>query len=752
MFNFILRRKKICCVFLCFVFLSALFLFSKIRFKQDFSQVLPDSLSQEFKLFESSPLSNKVFVVVYCDDAALSFSAAQKAFDLLSLDKELGFKSSKTDKDFLLSYYYYFASLWDLSFADKIESLLNKNEIDKRLKENITALFSVEGAFNQDFIIADPLNLILLFAQKLEILNFSPDLKIENGFIVSKDLKKVLLIFDYPKNSLDLTNAKKIKDKIDIIKKQLPQNVNIFYMGAPRYTSENNETITADIYRILIISFVLTALLFLFFLRDKKALLIYLLPPIAVIFAADFASIIFKGISAITIGFASVLIGLSIDYCIYMYFALKSCRQEDRFLCAKKMFKPILISAGTSIAAFFVLLFSGIEIFRQISVFCISGLLFAVFVSLFILPFIFDCKSEYANRFNFKFKMNKLTACILLLAIFIVSFIGVMKAKINASPEILNTVSKQFDLDRSIFEEITGGAYANNKLFLVFGDTIEETLINNEIVSAQNPKHLHLSGLYPSKKQAEKNIDLWKQFWKPKMPLIENSINAISKQYAIESSIFNRFYDYLQDGKSADDFSLTVLFNPIMQVGQEYAFVNIVPQDIKIKSDRRIKTFSISNEDLKNKIVKDVHSRFVKIMPALLLCCLIVLSAAFKNIKCALLAVLPAICAIGVFFALASLLAIEINIFGLLALPLLIGLSIDYGIFIIFQNAHGEKLHPTKALFIAALSTLIGFGSLIAAHHKVLFIIGFMVFSGILTAMLVSVFIIPPFFKNEGKH
>jgi predicted exporter len=139
-------------------------------------------------------------------------------------------------------------------------------------------------------------------------------------------------------------------------------------------------------------------------------------------------------------------------------------------------------------------------------------------------------------------------------------------------------------------------------------------------------------------------------------------------------------------------------------------------------------------------------------MPALLLCCIIVLSVVFKNIKYALLSVLPAICAIGAFFAFAALFAIEINIFALLALPLLIGLSVDYGIFMIFQNADGKKLHPTKALFIAAVSTLIGFGSLIAAHHKVLFIIGFMVFIGILTAMLVSVFIIPPFLKNEREN
>jgi predicted RND superfamily exporter protein len=86
-------------------------------------------------------------------------------------------------------------------------------------------------------------------------------------------------------------------------------------------------------------------------------------------------------------------------------------------------------------------------------------------------------------------------------------------------------------------------------------------------------------------------------------------------------------------------------------------------------------------------------------------------------------------------------------------MPLLIALGIDYGIFIIFKGTKTHSLlHPAKAVIIAALSTLIGFGSLMAAQHKVLFIIGFMVFTGILTSILVSVFILPPFLTAGKKE
>ena len=78
-------------------------------------------------------------------------------------------------------------------------------------------------------------------------------------------------------------------------------------------------------------------------------------------------------------------------------------------------------------------------------------------------------------------------------------------------------------------------------------------------------------------------------------------------------------------------------------------------------------------------------------------------------------------------------------------MPLLIGLGIDYGVFMIFKFKGRSELHPTRAVIIAALSTLIGFGSLMAGQHKVLFGIGFMVFIGIASSILAAIFIVPAF-------
>jgi predicted RND superfamily exporter protein len=248
----------------------------------------------------------------------------------------------------------------------------------------------------------------------------------------------------------------------------------------------------------------------------------------------------------------------------------------------------------------------------------------------------------------------------------------------------------------------------------------------------------------------QKHIEDWKKFWNTNINLIKNVSSKTLKQYDINPLIFDDFYNFLATGQSAsdNDFNLDSIFNPIIQTEGQFAFINIIPSDADIIGLENIDTVIISNASLQDKISSDISSRFIKIMTALLISSFVVLFLIFKNFKLAVLSILPPVCGICMFFISAAILNIEVNLIGLYALPLLIGLGVDYAIFMIYQNKIGAELHPTKAVIIAALSTLIGFGALMTARHTVLFIIGFMIFIGILTAILTSIFILPPLLKR----
>jgi predicted exporter len=758
--QFILNHKKIYFSAVALFFAVFFVFFSQIKFREDVSEMLPASFAGELKLFQNSPLSNKIFVVVESDDEESLQNACAKISGAFLNNNKIKFGAPRMDGDFLLSYYYGAPGIWNKNFEDKVLPLIERKAIASKMEENVKSLFLPEGIFTQKFVLADPLGMIPVFAQELKKLNFSGgELEVKNGALCSKDGRQSLLIFNYEKSFLDAGGAKEINRFFEELKKTLPENVRAFYMGAPRYTFENGAIINEDLKKIFVVAGFLMAVLFLVFFRDKKSLLIYVLPSVIVVFAAVITYFVFNGISGITIGFGAVLAGLSIDYSVYIYFALKSVKEQDRFKTVKLMIKPIAVSAATSISGFLLLLLSDISLFNQIAVFCASGLAAAFFIALFIMPFIFNteveklgsCEAEQRQK---KAAKSRFLAFAAIIAIAVCSFAGFKNVKFNSSFESLNTVSKGFEKDKKVFENLTGNAYSKNEFLFVFGDTKEQALENNERIALLNKETMPLAELFPSQKQREINEAGWKKFWTAdRVGAVKDEINKVSKKYNISPKIFDGFYSFLENGRTLSGFTLEQIYNPIVERDGKYAFVNIIENGAKIIEDGKIKTAVISNEILSQKIRTLLFGSFYKIIALIVLCSFIVIALLLKNVKSACLAMLPPICGLGMFFAAAALFKIEINIFGIFAMPLLIALGIDYGIFIIFQGTKSHSLlHPSKAVIIAALSTLIGFGSLMLAQHKVLFIIGFMVFTGILTSILVSVFVLPMFLTREKNE
>ncbi|MDR1952785.1 MAG: MMPL family transporter [Elusimicrobiota bacterium] len=716
--------------------------------------MLPSVLDREMRLFNHSPLSNKVFAVISSKSDLSAQEAAEFILAFIGENENLGLKTFAIDNDFLFSYFHYFPNLWNLSPEKQILAVFNKKEIKERVEKNIDKLLLPTGIFERKIIALDPLNILPVFLEELKVFNFSNSLDINGGFVKSKDLTQILLLFDYDGNVLDLQKSQKIKETFEKIKENIPADVDVFYMGAPRFTSENHETIIADIFRISIISIVLMIVLFLVFLRNKEALFIYFAAPIVIVFAGVITNWIFGNLSIITLGFGSVLMGLTVDYFLYMFFALKSADENQKFKTAQEMFKPITASAVTSIAAFLLLLFSGIEILRQTAVFCASGLIAALFISLFVSPFIFPSKNKQSREiFQEKQKvyLSYRKALFILFIIIASGVAGFYYAEINVSAESLNVSSKQLKDDREMFDKITGSAFNKNKMLFIFGSSIDEVLESNEKISALNPKYLKLSNVFPSNKTKEKNIENWKRFWDDvKINQIENIAGEVLRKRNLKENLFDNFYNFLKTarGEISTDFNLNMFFNPIINLDAKFAFVNIIPSDAQIDGIEQFDCEIISNDLLIKKIAADVLSRFSKIFLFLFICSFIVLTLIFRSLKLSLIAIAPPLCGISAFFAASALFGIEINLIAIYALPLLIGLGADYGVFMIYQKKTGAKLHPTKALVIAALSTIIGFGSLTAAHHNVLFIIGFMVCSGIIVSILTSIFVLPSLIKD----
>jgi predicted RND superfamily exporter protein len=120
----------------------------------------------------------------------------------------------------------------------------------------------------------------------------------------------------------------------------------------------------------------------------------------------------------------------------------------------------------------------------------------------------------------------------------------------------------------------------------------------------------------------------------------------------------------------------------------------------------------------------------------------------FKSLRMAGLAAVPLGIGILQMFGLLGWLNIPLNPANLIALPLIMGLGVDYGVHILheFRETQGPyKMSPgtAVAVLVDALTTLVGYGSLMIATHQGLQSLGRVLTLGVTCCLFTSLIMLP---------
>jgi predicted RND superfamily exporter protein len=105
-----------------------------------------------------------------------------------------------------------------------------------------------------------------------------------------------------------------------------------------------------------------------------------------------------------------------------------------------------------------------------------------------------------------------------------------------------------------------------------------------------------------------------------------------------------------------------------------------------------------------------------------------------------------------------GLAGLDFNFANLVAIPLIIGIGIDNGVHVIHRvRLEGEAgmtvvlRHTGRAILIASLTTMIGFGSLALASHQGLASLGKVLLLGVGSCLVTSTLILPNILVAFGK-
>jgi hopanoid biosynthesis associated RND transporter like protein HpnN len=143
-----------------------------------------------------------------------------------------------------------------------------------------------------------------------------------------------------------------------------------------------------------------------------------------------------------------------------------------------------------------------------------------------------------------------------------------------------------------------------------------------------------------------------------------------------------------------------------------------------------------------------------------LLAIAVMLVILFRSLKMALLALIPLVVGTGLTMNLMWLLDLPFNQANVLFVPLVLGEGIEFGIIILArwrleESARAITLPAStaKGVALAALTTTVGFGSLMVSGHRGTFSLGLLATVGSLSVLLASLSILPAFLRLvEGGY
>lgn len=754
--NFFAKYKHTVAVLLAAVTgLSVVFL-CRVRPDENIHAMIPAKLLRQVELFEHSPLNKKIFVGVTADSAEEAFSAAESLRNRLAEAGLLRLPPAP-DMNFAVTLFHALPARFLPSDELLLQKKLMPQAVAEKMQQNYNNLLSFEGFLVKPLILADPLGLTELMAQKLAAFGAGTALEYKDGFLSSADGKTYIGPYDLAGDAADFKDAKHFAKFFEKLSAELPPTVHAFYLGALRYTVENVSVIQADLIKISGLALILLAAVFWFFFRHKSALLIYLLPVLILPPAAWVTYMCFGHLSGITLGFGSVVAGLSVDYSVYLFFALRR-GGADAVHTLQHLRKHLLCNFMTSALCFLALFCSSVELFRQLAVFSVTGLAISLLLALYVFPHYWENLPPLAipapRKFFFK-PLSKRAAVWVSVLVVLFGMVGLWRTHFSGNIEELNASSPAFEADKAVFDRVFEKTSQNRALLFVLGNTPEAALEANEALCAKLPEPLAVSAVFPSQKARAENAARWQDFWTANRIQYTRLLTEESAaKVGLKASLFEPFFDGLSSPEK-DEFDFTPFYNPIAPLEDgRFAVVNLVPNTPEVaQTAAQEGAVFVAADGLKKGLIGAVKQEALQIVCLAVLFNLAAVLLVFRSVKTALLAFVPVCLAACFTFGCFWVFSVTVNLFVLVFLPLLMGLGIDYGIFQIMKerSAGGafQNAYPPAALAAAALSTLAGFGVLALAKHGVLFIMGLSSFLGVGGALLAAYFILPVFLERQ---
>lgn len=701
------------------------------------------------------------------------------------LDKQLVWLIKPTDPHNLAPITWWYQNLKQQSFIAQVNGLIDENfqqnwgtftyqyryqlldaKTIERLKTGTqfswiqSQLYSPFSGVSAAELNHDPL--LLTRSSQLNQLSDTHHLTIKNNWLAAQDAQGDIWYMIYAElngSSFNMNASHQMVTQLNLLAEQLKTkwpDTQILKRGVLFYSDHASTEAKADITTIGSLSIIGIIILVITVFRSVRPVFLSLLSIfIGMICGLVAVLSIFGEIHIMTLVMSTSIIGITIDYSLhYLTERLLHGNRESAICSLKKLISTLSIALCTSFIAYLILLIAPFPGLKQLSVFAVFGLTGAFLTVVCWYPFLVKKLPvrEQVGQHLLTFWLQLWQSSVMQwgMVIFALIFIayGLIHLKVDDDISKLQTLPAELQQQEKQIVSITHQSN-EQKWFIVFGDNAQQTLqrLENFIPHLEHAKQQGVFTQYqtinlPSIKKQQKNVALIQQN-APKIltslqqlginantPNIVQPIDVITPEQWQQSAISQGrklLWLSLKDGKSA-----TLI--PISGIEQLSELKALSKPDQGIYWLDRRSEFNTMFTHYR------IHLSQLMVGAVLIICLCFIFYNFKQGLKFALKSTLPTLLSIGIALSVHGIIGQTINLFSMLALILVIGIGIDYSLFL--SNDKSQTQSALLAVTLAALTTLLSFGLLIISHTSAIMGFGLVLTSGIFGAFLFAPLVI----------
>ena len=564
-----------------------------------------------------------------------------------------------------------------------------------------------------------------------------------------------------------------------------PMSVRITCIGGHRAALMNATQVKRDVRKTMLAASLGVLLLGVLFFRHRLFVILVFLPAaFGTAFSTGLCGLVHPDISAISVGFGAVLIGITVDYGVHILYPLDSpeTARLDPRTWARSMLLPLAAAATTTMGGLLSLQASSAPGQRALGVLASVGILGAVLFAVLVLPHcvprtrkepgaaLLPLAALWPAFLRWRDRGPGRVGVVLAGALILI-LVGLPRVRFEDDLAALDYQTAGYRDEMEAFEQTWGRS--DLTAVLTRGASLDEALEQNERVFAGLNELrrqglvesvLSISPFLPSPRMQEGNRDRWEAFWSEERRAAVREEMRKGSALGFSADAFEPFVRSLDEDpppltlSDLEDTGLNeVLSRLIAEADGEVLVLTPVTLAERAASGEGLERVSAALPGASlltrrrflerfGQIVRSDTRKLALVAMGVLLACLYALLGAWEL---ALAAIVPVVLSVLSTLATLGLLGVPVNAVSSVFVVFVLGIGLDYSVILVssaIASLRGQDMPPATTLgsvLMCALTTIAGFISMAFAEHPALLSVGLTGAAGISWSLLYGVLVAP---------